>query len=458
MMLRTSRSRRGFTLIELLVVIAIIAVLIGLLLPAIQKVREAAAAARCRNNLKQLGIATHNFHNAQGSMPSYNGIYPAAKGSTVQSGNTHAVYGGWFVHLMPYLEQENAYQSISGDVQKYTNTMTAVSFPGGTLISPGVPAVLDTTGLTFKNAVPATYNQWAAAGGHEEYVATTQANGYVIYVLTDVPPKYPDPGTGTPAGWYNAQGQQVTPPVITPAVPAVYGPPGPPVNGFVGLMNSDIRQAVYPVLRCDSDPSMNNDPQARAGQVYCSTSNPWGATNYLANWNALSNSNFASLGYAAPPQTFNAITDGLSNTVLFAEGYSWCENRGRVALLPWMSNNGINNAGGVHNFGLTYSLANNQIQLTGDSPVSIASPNGFPNPSFGPDLVIMYQIRPLPKAPGACPAGKECCNSLTVQTGHNALNVCMADGSVRSVGPGISSDTWRAVVLPRDGQTIGSDW
>ncbi|MFO0936816.1 MAG: DUF1559 domain-containing protein [Gemmataceae bacterium] len=114
------RRSTGFTLIELLVVIAIIAILIGLLLPAVQKVREAAARMSCSNNLKQIALAAMNYESAYGVLPP--GSLQSPFGTTGTYGTWHGPSSGTLMHILPYMEQTNIYNTISN---------VAVTLPSG---------------------------------------------------------------------------------------------------------------------------------------------------------------------------------------------------------------------------------------------------------------------------------------------------------------------------------------
>ena len=162
-------ARRGFTLIELLVVIAIIAVLIALLLPAVQQAREAARRSQCKNNLKQIGLAVHNFHDSQKGIVPLN-LNPLAVNGT----DANAGEATWALLLLPYLDAAPMYKKF--DLKQYMNASPndTVKVTSGlaNLVCPSVRSGVSPTTVGITNGVGpaagATYNVIAGSPRSEE--------------------------------------------------------------------------------------------------------------------------------------------------------------------------------------------------------------------------------------------------------------------------------------------------
>ena len=187
------KFRKGFTLIELLVVIAIIAILIGLLLPAVQRVREASNRATCANNMKQIGLAVHNYENTFNILPPsrYSGFFSLTNPGPATTSNTGDL--SLYITLLPYLEQAQLYEKVTtfdvatmavNDAHPYNVPM--VGTPNGKARTAKVKAFICPSDATINsNGTPITNTDWGAVSYNYSYMVFGSSSRPTTYVGTN---------------------------------------------------------------------------------------------------------------------------------------------------------------------------------------------------------------------------------------------------------------------------------
>jgi prepilin-type N-terminal cleavage/methylation domain-containing protein len=403
--------RRAFTLVELLVVIAIIGILIALLLPAVQKVREAANRIKCNNNIRQIALGCHNCNDAVGSMPPYDCLPLADSTGAINNVIAKTNYfggkfnrGTWAFFLLPFVEGADLYKA---GQWSYPNT-------------PPVPGVSSYYDYNVSMPTPVSTGALQTAGGND-------------------PPSSP---TSVPAG------PGPFPIVASSAVKLYQCPSDPTFPGTGGTTNIDPdnwSNLPYP-------PTVSQSPTFTGTYGACSY-----ACNYLAfgypyptpfdpNFVANKHSAFepslsnpdgfnptatsASTANSSTPRIPATFQDGTSNTILFAEKFA--------ANCNWTE------AG---------QLTNSTTWIFGGNLWAPSAQNARWAPAFAMESPwndgTRFQINPA----------SDKCNVAYAQTGHTGgMVIAMADGSARSISANISVKTFADLCTPNGGEIIGPDF